>query len=74
MCIRDSGQLRVGAMADVVVFDAQRIKDLATYDEPTQVSEGITAVYVNGVLAYAETVGPQVLARAGRMLKRGQCN
>lgn len=70
--IADRGLLRTGAMADIVVFDPQRIKDTATYDDPIQASLGITVVYVNGVRSYAEAEGCAVLARAGRMLARGE--
>jgi N-acyl-D-amino-acid deacylase len=63
------GVLRAGACADVVVFDPARIADTATYDHPVSASVGVSAVYVNGVQAYAE--GGAVLARAGRLLKRG---
>ena len=63
------GLLRAGACADVLVFDPARIADTATYDHPASADVGVTAVYVNGVLAYAE--GGQVLACAGRMLTRG---
>lgn len=68
--IADRGLLRFGAMADVVLFDPARITDTATFEQPTRVSEGIVAVYVNGQRAYAEHEGPRVLARAGRMLRR----
>jgi N-acyl-D-amino-acid deacylase len=64
------GLLRVGARADVVVFDPARIADTATYDQPISASVGVCAVYVNGVQAYAE--GGAVLARSGRPLKRGE--
>ena len=63
------GLLRAGACADIVVFDPTRIADTATYDKPVSASVGVTAVYVNGVQAYAE--GGPVLACAGRMLTRG---
>jgi N-acyl-D-amino-acid deacylase len=63
------GLLRVGAHADVVVFDPARIADTATYDNPVSASVGVSAVYVNGMRAYAE--GGPVLARSGRMLARG---
>lgn len=62
------GLLRAGAWADVVVFDPARIADTATYDQPVSASVGVTAVFVNGVRAYAE--GGPVLACAGRMLTR----
>ena len=41
--IADRGLLRAGAMADVVVFDPQRIADTATYDRPISASVGIDA-------------------------------
>jgi N-acyl-D-amino-acid deacylase len=68
--IADRGLLKVGAMADVVVFDPLRITDTATYDHPVNASLGITAVFVNGRLAYRGGE-PRVLACAGRMLSRG---
>ncbi len=63
------GQLKTGWHADVVVFDPQRVKDVATYGNPLARSEGIARVYVNGELAYEEG-SPGVLARAGRMLTK----
>jgi len=46
---RDKGRIRVGADADVTVFDANRIVDKATYENPLQYSEGIQFVLINGV-------------------------
>lgn len=46
--MRERGRLRVGAFADVVVFDATRIIDKATYTDAGQHSEGVSAVLVNG--------------------------
>lgn len=46
--MRDKGRVRVGADADVVVFDAQRIVDRATYEQPARFSEGMHHVLVNG--------------------------
>lgn len=45
----NKGRIRVGADADITVFDPQRIIDKATYEEPLQYSEGIEFVLVNGV-------------------------
>lgn len=69
--IPDRGLLKPGAMADVVVFDPERIADTATYDHPISASLGVTAVFVNGKRAYAGGGGPVVLSRAGLMLSRG---
>jgi dihydroorotase len=43
------GRIRVGADADITVFDANRVIDKATYEKPGQYSEGIQFVLVNGV-------------------------
>jgi N-acyl-D-aspartate/D-glutamate deacylase len=43
------GRIRVGADADITIFDPTRIIDKATYEEPLQYSEGIPFVLVNGV-------------------------
>jgi len=42
------GLLRAGMWADVVVFDPATIRDLATFDNPNQLSQGMTYVLVNG--------------------------
>lgn len=47
--MKNKGRLRPGADADIVVFDAARVKDNATYDRPVQYSEGYQWVLVNGV-------------------------
>lgn len=46
--IFDRGLLRPGMIADVTVFDAERVIDRATYVEPFHYSEGIAHVIVNG--------------------------
>jgi N-acyl-D-aspartate/D-glutamate deacylase len=46
---KEKGRIRVGADADLTVFDAGRIIDKATYEKPLQYSEGIQFVLVNGV-------------------------
>jgi N-acyl-D-aspartate/D-glutamate deacylase len=42
------GLLRTGMWADVVIFDPEIIRDLATFDNPNQLSQGMTYVLVNG--------------------------
>jgi dihydroorotase len=46
---RDKGRIRVGASADITIFDPEKITDKATFEEPLQFSEGIPFVLVNGV-------------------------
>ncbi len=46
--IRNKGRIAVGADADVTVFDAARIRDRATFENPAQYSEGVRYVLVNG--------------------------
>jgi N-acyl-D-aspartate/D-glutamate deacylase len=46
---RDKGRIRIGADADITVFDPNRVIDKATYEDPLQYSQGIQFVLVNGV-------------------------
>jgi N-acyl-D-amino-acid deacylase len=49
MRFADRGVLRAGMWADVVIFDPDTIRDLATFDHPNQLSQGMEFVLVNGV-------------------------
>ena len=49
MRLTDRGVLKLGMWADVVVFDPKTVRDLATFDEPNRLSEGMEYVLVNGV-------------------------
>ncbi|MBI2162048.1 MAG: D-aminoacylase [Candidatus Rokubacteria bacterium] len=48
--LRDRGIVRVGAKADLVVFDGKRVADQATYEEPHRYPVGVEHVLVNGRL------------------------
>ncbi len=48
--MKNKGCIRVGADADITVFDPDRVIDRATYQDPTMCSEGIRHVLVNGIL------------------------
>ncbi len=48
MRLTDRGVLKAGMWADVVVFDPAAIKDVATFAEPNQLSQGMEYVLVNG--------------------------
>jgi len=49
MRFADRGVLKQGMWADVVVFDPDQIRDLATFEKPNQLSVGMDYVLVNGV-------------------------
>jgi N-acyl-D-amino-acid deacylase len=64
----DRGVLKNGMWADIVVFDPDTIRDLATFDSPNQLSEGIRFVLVNGVPVIEE--GKMTNALPGKVLSR----
>jgi dihydroorotase/N-acyl-D-amino-acid deacylase len=49
MRFADRGVLKAGMWADVVVFDPETIRDVATFENPNRLSEGMQFVLVNGV-------------------------
>ena len=49
MGLRDRGLVREQMLADLVIFNASTIKDVATYERPHQYPVGIEYVVVNGV-------------------------
>jgi N-acyl-D-aspartate/D-glutamate deacylase len=48
--MKNKGRIRVGADADLTIFDARTIIDKSTFNNPAQYSEGIKFVIVNGVM------------------------
>ena len=48
MRFTDRGVLKKGMWADVVIFNPATIRDLATYENPSQLSQGMDYVLVNG--------------------------
>ena len=62
------GEIRVGAYADIVVFDAATISDAATFELPKTQAIGVDCVLVNGKVAYR--CGDTEPSRNGRFLAR----
>jgi N-acyl-D-aspartate/D-glutamate deacylase len=48
--MKNKGRIRIGADADLTIFDAQTIGDRATFQDPAQESTGVKFVIVNGVM------------------------
>lgn len=67
LSIQDRGVLREGMFADIVVFDPDTVEDRATFEDPHQVSVGVTHVFVNGVAVLRD--GRHTGARPGRALR-----
>jgi dihydroorotase/N-acyl-D-amino-acid deacylase len=67
MRLTDRGVLKQGMWADVVVFDPERIRDLATFENPNQLSVGMEYVLVNGVPVIAD--GRATDALPGKVLR-----
>jgi len=64
------GLIRKNYYADLVLFDPETIIDTATFSDPIRPAEGITAVWVNGVLSYTNEGATG--NRGGRFLPRGE--
>jgi N-acyl-D-aspartate/D-glutamate deacylase len=64
--LADRGVLKRGMWADIVVFDPAKVRDLATYQRPNQLSVGMDDVLVNGVPEILD--GKLTPALAGKVL------
>ncbi len=65
--LRDRGLLLPGFYADIVVFDPEGVRDLATFEAPAQYSTGVHYVIVNGQPVL--DAGQLTAARPGRVLR-----
>ena len=57
--LRNRGSLEKGYLADIVVFDADRIMDTATYDQPVQYPVGIPSCWSMGRLPLTTSVAQE---------------
>ena len=67
MRLTDRGVLKQGMWADIVIFDPATIRDLATFENPNRLSEGMDYVLVNGVPVIAG--GKMTGALPGKVLR-----
>lgn len=65
--LTDRGLVRPGMRADLVLFDADAVRDEATFQEPERYPLGIEWVFVNGVAVIA--AGDPTGALPGRVLR-----
>jgi N-acyl-D-amino-acid deacylase len=65
--LRDRGLIKEGYRADLVLFDANTILDVATFAMPEKSAAGIRMVLVNGCVAVDE--GKALGTRAGRTIR-----
>ena len=68
--LSNRGLLKEGFFADVTIFDPATIIDKATYAQPTQLSQGVKYVFVNGQLEFEN--GNMTTAMGGRALRRNK--
>ncbi|WP_235041900.1 N-acyl-D-amino-acid deacylase family protein [Vreelandella profundi] len=66
--LTDRGTVRIGAYADLTLFDLDALEDTANYETPIAAAKGIDMVVVNGRIAYYQ--GAITDQRHGRMLRR----
>ena len=66
--LADRGVIRVGAHADLTLFDGARIAEGATFAKPMQPALGVDTVIVNGEAVWRD--GRSTGARPGRRLQR----
>jgi N-acyl-D-aspartate/D-glutamate deacylase len=67
MRLADRGVIRVGAWADVTIFDLEALDDRATYERPMEFPTGIEWVLVNGVVVIDR--GQHTGAKPGHVLR-----
>ncbi len=67
MRLTDRGVLKAGMWADVAIFDPATIHDLATFENPNQLSQGMEYVLVNGVAVIDQ--GKMTGALPGKVLR-----
>ena len=67
LSIKKRGSLIPGNFADIVLFDAAKIQDHATFEKPLQYATGMMYVFVNGTLVLSK--GEHTGALPGRVVR-----
>jgi len=67
MRLADRGVLKAGMWADVVIFDPASVRDMADFENPNQLSQGMEFVLVNGVPVIEQ--GKMTGALPGKVLR-----
>jgi N-acyl-D-aspartate/D-glutamate deacylase len=70
MRFEDRGVIKVGAKADLVLFDAAKVHATSSYVDPFKLAEGFDVVVVNGKVAREN--GVLQPGRFGRVLRSGR--
>jgi len=65
--LQDRGRIAAHCKADLVAFDAARVREESTFADPHKLATGFTHVWVNGVRVLAD--GRSTGARPGRALR-----
>ncbi|HCR54594.1 MAG TPA: hypothetical protein DIW27_09270 [Cytophagales bacterium] len=68
--LKKVGEIKQGYFADLVLFDSERISDLATSDQPHALSTGISRVMVSGKEVYWD--GKATHEYPGRTIRRAK--
>ncbi len=66
--LKDRGIIRAGAFADLVLIDAEKVKDRATYAHPHRLATGIQTVIINGKISWEN--GAMKDATTGTTIRR----
>ena len=65
--LKDRGQIKEGFVADIVLFDAGRVRETNSFERPKSYAEGVMYVLVNGVLVIDK--GQHTGAKPGKALR-----
>ena len=68
MGFTDRGKIAKGMVADLVLFDAKKIKDNATFQNPAAIADGVNEVWVYGTPVFKD--GKPTGERPGQIIRR----